>query len=205
MSDMSLTNTATMRQLSTRSEIVCAAQKLFAEQGYATTTLKDIMSHLTIQKQGVYHYFDGKLELAKVCFQDHIDYCRRSFFNLVLCSEYQALMMIERLAAYIVRDVCCRLPLSFGTMYKRHESLKGLYTEYCDEWQTCFKTMMCHAPSTAGLHRILLAELLGVIELMHTGSRPEYVTTFKQRLQCLLLQYGNGNYDKAETEMMDVE
>lgn len=51
-----------------RRRIVDAAEKLFAEKGYAATSVQDILDVLGISKGGFYHYFDTKMELlTEVC------------------------------------------------------------------------------------------------------------------------------------------
>ena len=54
--------------MQSRNKIVDAAEKLFAEKGYAATSVQDILDMLGISKGGFYHYFDTKMELlTEVC------------------------------------------------------------------------------------------------------------------------------------------
>lgn len=54
--------------MQSRIKIVDAAEKLFAEKGYAATSVQDILDLLGISKGGFYHYFDTKMELlTEVC------------------------------------------------------------------------------------------------------------------------------------------
>ena len=51
-----------------RARIVDAAERLFAKNGYADTSVQDILDVLGISKGGFYHYFDTKMELlTEVC------------------------------------------------------------------------------------------------------------------------------------------
>lgn len=51
-----------------RKKIIDAAEKLFAENGYAATSVQDILDALGMSKGGFYHYFDTKMELlTEVC------------------------------------------------------------------------------------------------------------------------------------------
>ena len=51
-----------------RKKIIDAAEKLFAEKGYAATSVQDILNALDMSKGGFYHYFDTKMELlTEVC------------------------------------------------------------------------------------------------------------------------------------------
>lgn len=51
-----------------RKKIIDAAEKLFAEKGYAATSVQDILDALGMSKGGFYHYFDTKMELlTEVC------------------------------------------------------------------------------------------------------------------------------------------
>lgn len=48
----------------TRDQILAAAARLFAQQGYATTTLRQIADAAGIKAGSVYYHFDGKDEIA---------------------------------------------------------------------------------------------------------------------------------------------
>src|ERR1700704_118317 len=46
-----------------REEILQAAQKLFAQQGFRETNLNDVAAQLGFRRQAVYHYFASKEEI----------------------------------------------------------------------------------------------------------------------------------------------
>ena len=49
-------------------KIIDAAEKLFSENGYANTSVQDVLDELGISKGGFYHYFETKMDLlAAVC------------------------------------------------------------------------------------------------------------------------------------------
>lgn len=50
--------------LATRDQILSAASRLFGEQGYAATTLRQIAQAAGIQAGSIYHHFDGKDVMA---------------------------------------------------------------------------------------------------------------------------------------------
>src|SRR5713101_4005326 len=46
-----------------REQILQAAQKLFAQQGFRETNLNDVATQLGFRRQAVYHYFASKEEI----------------------------------------------------------------------------------------------------------------------------------------------
>ena len=46
-----------------REQILQAAQKLFADQGFRETNLNDVATQLGFRRQAVYHYFRSKEEI----------------------------------------------------------------------------------------------------------------------------------------------
>jgi AcrR family transcriptional regulator len=51
-----------------REEILANCFSLFAEQGYAALTMREIAHHLDVSTGTLYHYFDGKLSLFQAMF-----------------------------------------------------------------------------------------------------------------------------------------
>src|ERR1700733_2740579 len=49
--------------ISRREQILLAAQKLFADQGFRETNLGDVAVQLGFRRQAVYHYFPSKEEI----------------------------------------------------------------------------------------------------------------------------------------------
>lgn len=51
-----------------REEILANCFSLFAEQGYAALTMREIAQHLDVSTGTLYHYFDGKFSLFEAMF-----------------------------------------------------------------------------------------------------------------------------------------
>lgn len=53
----------------TRAELVSVARDLFADQGYAGTSLEQIVARAGVTRGAVYHHFDGKRELFAAVYE----------------------------------------------------------------------------------------------------------------------------------------
>src|SRR6478609_4747306 len=62
--------TKQQRRGNTRQRIQDVALKLFAEQGYEKTSLREIAEHLDVTKAALYYHFKTKEDILKSLFQD---------------------------------------------------------------------------------------------------------------------------------------
>jgi AcrR family transcriptional regulator len=53
----------------TRAALLGAARELFGEQGYAATSLEDIVAQAGVTKGALYHHFNGKVDLFQAVFE----------------------------------------------------------------------------------------------------------------------------------------
>lgn len=58
------------RAETTRGALVAAAHELFARNGYSATSLDEVAARAGVTKGGLYHHFDGKVELFKAVFEE---------------------------------------------------------------------------------------------------------------------------------------
>jgi AcrR family transcriptional regulator len=59
------------RKLETRRDILAAAYRVFAEKGYAQTTIDDVAMACGVSKGAIYHHFASKEELFRGLLDDH--------------------------------------------------------------------------------------------------------------------------------------
>ena len=56
----------------TKAEIQEVALKLFTENGYESTTMREIAERLQITKPAVYYHFAGKEDIVRTIFDEHV-------------------------------------------------------------------------------------------------------------------------------------
>src|SRR5437868_12741688 len=61
----------------TRAALIEVSQRLFAEKGYAATTLDDICDDVDVRPQTLLRYFDSKAHLALAPLTDSLELLRR--------------------------------------------------------------------------------------------------------------------------------
>lgn len=66
-----------------RESILRVAEKIFAEKGYAATTLKDIAGGVEIKTPGLYYYFKSKRDIYNALMLDVYDKLRRGVLEPV--------------------------------------------------------------------------------------------------------------------------
>ncbi len=64
---------STKKSENTRRKILDTAQRLFSERGYDNVTMKDIARELSITHANLYYYFNNKIDLAGVLFDEGVD------------------------------------------------------------------------------------------------------------------------------------
>ncbi len=79
-----------------KNEILDAAQNLFFQKGYETTTIQDIINALGIAKGTFYHYFDSKAEMLDTLTERTISQMS-SQFTAVIGSGQNAIEKFNRL------------------------------------------------------------------------------------------------------------
>jgi AcrR family transcriptional regulator len=54
----------------TRAALVAAARELFGDQGFAATSLDDVVTRAAVTKGALYHHFGGKADLFRAVFEE---------------------------------------------------------------------------------------------------------------------------------------
>jgi AcrR family transcriptional regulator len=66
---MDASRTQAQRSEQTRSALVAAARKLFAERGYSEVGTEEIVREAGVTRGALYHHFDGKRELMRAVYE----------------------------------------------------------------------------------------------------------------------------------------
>lgn len=90
----------------TRERIIMQAAELFNQQGYAGSSVSDIMRVTGLRKGGIYNHFESKDELALEAFEYAIDRMRRKYAEAVKgrTSAIDQLIAIVSIYRNIVED-----------------------------------------------------------------------------------------------------
>ena len=84
-----------MKSAGLREQLLSAAEKLFAEQGYANTTVDQIVEAAGCSKSTFYHYFEAKEELA--CTPDLYDYAYEQWYETAKDTDENAISKLHAL------------------------------------------------------------------------------------------------------------
>ena len=84
-----------MKSAGLREQLLSAAEKLFAEQGYANTTVDQIVEAAGCSKSTFYHYFEAKEELA--CTPDLYDYAYEQRYETAKDTDENAISKLHAL------------------------------------------------------------------------------------------------------------
>lgn len=87
-----------------RDEIIDIAARVFAENGYHATSIDDLVEATGLQRGGLYHYIDGKLDLLLAIHQRFIEPLLATAREIVV-QDLPADEMLRRLAHALMRDI----------------------------------------------------------------------------------------------------
>jgi AcrR family transcriptional regulator len=76
---MDATRTQAQRSEQTRSALVAAARRLFAERGYSGVGTEEIVREAGVTRGALYHHFDGKRELMRAVYEQLEEELSRQF------------------------------------------------------------------------------------------------------------------------------
>lgn len=84
-----------MKSAGVREQLLSAAEELFDKQGYASTTVDQIVEAVGCSKSTFYHYFEAKEELA--CSPDLYDYAYEAWYDGVKDTKENAIQKLSGL------------------------------------------------------------------------------------------------------------
>ena len=111
-----------------RAEMVSAASKLFAQQGFVRTSVAEIVSAVDVAKGLFYYYFTTKDEMVKAVVEGYCSYLG-ALAQQAADGEGNAAEKIDRLLSLEAWEKCFTEPLLADLCLPQHAAL---YSDMCD-------------------------------------------------------------------------
>jgi len=111
-----------------RAEMVAAASKLFAQQGFVKTSVAEIVSAVDVAKGLFYYYFTTKDDMVKAVVEGYASYLGSEAQGIAM-GEGTAREKIARLMTHSAWDSCFTQPLLADLCLPQHAAL---YSDMCD-------------------------------------------------------------------------
>ena len=111
-----------------RAEMVAAASKLFAQQGFVRTSVAEIVSAVDVAKGLFYYYFTTKDDMVKAVVEGYCSYLG-SEAQKIADGEGTAQEKIDRLVNHEAWQQCFTQPLLADLCLPQHAAL---YSDMCD-------------------------------------------------------------------------
>ena len=111
-----------------KAEMVAAASKLFAQQGFVRTSVAEIVTAVDVAKGLFYYYFTTKDDMVKAVVEGYCAYLG-TLASEIAESEGSAREKLSRLMALPAWNQCFTTPLVADLCLPRHAAL---YTDMCD-------------------------------------------------------------------------
>ena len=111
-----------------KAEMVAAASKLFAQQGFVRTSVAEIVTAVDVAKGLFYYYFTTKDDMVKAVVEGYCAYLG-TLANEIAESEGSAREKLSRLMALPAWNQCFTAPLVADLCLPQHAAL---YTDMCD-------------------------------------------------------------------------
>ena len=111
-----------------RAEMVAAAARLFAEQGFVRTSVAEIVTAVDVAKGLFYYYFTSKDDMVKAVVEGYCSYMG-TLADAVADCEGTAFEKFDRLMAHGMWEQCFTEPLLADLCMPQHTAL---YADLCD-------------------------------------------------------------------------
>ena len=111
-----------------RAEMVAAASKLFAQQGFVRTSVAEIVAAVDVAKGLFYYYFTAKDDMVKAVIEGFTSYLGEEAMKIAQ-GEGTAKEKMGRLMHHSMWDSCFTQPLLADLCLPQHAAL---YSDMCD-------------------------------------------------------------------------
>lgn len=111
-----------------KAEMVAAAAKLFAQQGFVRTSVAEIVSAVDVAKGLFYYYFTTKDDMVKAVVEGYCSFLG-AMAQQIADGEGTAQEKFTRLTAHESWDQCFTAPLTADLCLPQHAAL---YADMCD-------------------------------------------------------------------------
>lgn len=145
-----------------KAEMVAAASKLFAQQGFVRTSVAEIVSAVDVAKGLFYYYFTTKDEMVKAVVEGYASYLGMEA-QKIACGEGTAREKVVRLMNHEAWASCFTQPLLTDLRLPQHAAL---YSDMCDRvvdhMRPAVETILLQAMNERGLDSSQAGRLAGV-------------------------------------------
>ena len=158
-----------------RAEMVAAASKLFAQQGFVRTSVAEIVTAVDVAKGLFYYYFTTKDDMVKAVVEGYCSYLG-TMADGIAQGGGSALEKIERLMSLEAWDRCFTEPLIADLCLPQHAAL---YCDMCDRvydhMRPALEKILAQALTERGeetldAQRIVGVGLYGILMMARRGS-----------------------------------
>lgn len=145
-----------------KAEMVAAASKLFAQQGFVRTSVAEIVSAVDVAKGLFYYYFTTKDDMVKAVVEGYCSYLG-SEAQKIADSEGTAQEKIDRLVNHEAWQQCFTQPLLADLCLPQHAAL---YSDMCDRvvdhMRPAVEKIVAQAMNERGLDSAQASRITGV-------------------------------------------
>ena len=145
-----------------KAEMVAAASRLFAQQGFVRTSVSEIVSAVDVAKGLFYYYFTTKDDMVKAVVEGYASYLGAEAWKIA-GGEDTAKEKIQRLMNHEAWNRCFTQPLLTDLCLPQHAAL---YSDMCDRvvdhMRPAVETILTQALSERGMDTSDAAKIAGV-------------------------------------------
>lgn len=145
-----------------KAEMVAAATRLFAQQGFVRTSVAEIVSAVDVAKGLFYYYFTTKDDMVKAVVEGYCSYMG-SLADAIADSEGTAYEKYDRLMEHNVWERCFTEPMIADLCLPQHTAL---YADMCDRMHAhmgpALERITAQALEERGADPAHAAQLVGV-------------------------------------------
>jgi TetR/AcrR family transcriptional regulator len=121
---------------SPRDEIIVAATRLFAERGYANTTMTDIARAAGLQQPSLYYWFPRKEQILQAAFA--LNRAPLQFMSRVATERGTPALMLYRLLRYDTRQLCLA-STDFNEIESLAEQQRDEFGEFWRDYEQLYR------------------------------------------------------------------
>ena len=146
-----------------KAEMVAAASRLFAQQGFVRTSVAEIVSAVDVAKGLFYYYFTTKDDMVKAVVEGFTSYMGQEAFKIA-GGEGTAKEKMARLTDHGMWDRCFTQPLLKDLCLPQHAAL---YSDMCDRvvdhMRPAVEVILAQAMEERGLENSHADRIAGVL------------------------------------------
>ena len=158
-----------------KAEMVAAAAKLFAEQGFVRTSVAEIVSAVDVAKGLFYYYFTTKDDMVKAVVEGYCSYLG-AVAEKIAGGEGTAEQKSDALLGHEAWNECFTAPLTRDLCLPQHAAL---YTDMCDRMlahmgpaleRIAAQALREQGRDDSGVHTLVSVTLYGVLMTARRGE-----------------------------------